>query len=1354
MSHVGTGAKHIIYLTSAVPTYSIDYNQYYMGSSAGTNTFGFYGGTAAATFSDWKLLNSGAFDANGNYGDAVFAADFHTPQSGVGNNNGTNLLSIVPADINGVARTATPDRGAVEFVPLACLQPFNYAGTSTSSVINLSWSNVPGADSVHIEYGPSGFTQGTGLTMFADSTLTVTGLFANTCYDFYFTSYCGGTAGNGTGLFTFCTTCNLATLPYTEPFTTWPPACFTITGDNSWLWDHNLANGYAQARFWNYSVGTSTMQTKRVDVNTAAWVKFKWAHLYSSSYPDDRLIVRAKATTATTWDTIADLKGPAFSSPNSANTTPPASASDFIEEQIILDPAKFLNKEVDFQLIALTDFGPNLYIDEFVVEAVPACLPPFSINATGVTATATSINWSSVAGTCFNLEYGPQGFIQGTGQGTLINNATSPQAITGLTPNTWYDVYIADCCNSGVWAGPFSWKTNCLSQMNGAYTVGGTGTNNFPTLAAAITTLTGCGVSGPVTINLINGAHALPSTTFASILGVSATNTVTINGMGVANDTISFGAGTAVGLTFNGAQHIKFQNLTINATSVDRPVWLTGGTHHITFNNCHILGNATSTSGLSCVIAATGSATSLSGTGNNADRITISNCKLSGGYYGFTAYGTGTTDYDKGFVLTDNEFVDQYYYGIRMYYTDSVVVERNIVTGFRNTFAYGYYGFYNSNIVMKQNQFFAPTYGLYISQLNTANATTNSEMSNNFMGGGTYGAYITTYSKLNVYHNSFGGGTSGYYSFTPNGDVNIRNNIFGGISSYAFYSSTAPATGFTLNYNIYHSISGASIAYCATAQSTIAAWKTAQPAFNVNSLQGDPGFVSNTDYHILGTFPNGVGQNGLSAIDIDGDTRPAAGSTTVDIGADEFTPLNWDASLEALLVPLGGCGSATTMVQAVIKNFGMNTITSLPLTVSYSGGLTGTMNVTASVNIPQGATDTVTIGTFNTFAGATGVNFMGYASLVGDQKNSNDTLAKGPANYIPVEPVTHGMVDTVCPVGTVDLYAIGVPGTEYKWYDAAVGGNVVGTGDSITVPANGITTYYVAYDSTSVTPQVGTGTLVSTSTYITPYKTFYMDGRAQYLVLASELQALGIAGGGQINSLSFEVASPSAQLMTDFTIKVGGTSVSSMTAAFQPNTTMTTVYNAAYTTVSGWNVHTFTSPYIWNGSDNLIFEICYDNTAWTTNSSVYYTTTPFPSATDGYADLSASSGCTPGAITNQTGSANRPNMQINLRTIACSTTRKPVSFAVDPNAAVATFSHVVQSNGADVNFDATGSVGQTYAWDFGDGNTGTGLTTTHTYAAGGTYTACLIVTDLTCNSVDSLCQTGLATVGLDESLLN
>ena len=57
--------------------------------------------------------------------------------------------------------------------------------------------------------------------------------------------------------------------------------------------------------------------------------------------------------------------------------------------------------------------------------------------------------------------------------------------------------------------------------------------------------------------------------------------------------------------------------------------------------------------------------------------------------------------------------------------------------------------------------------------------------------------------------------------------------------------------------------------------------------------------------------------------------------------------------------------------------------------------------------------------------------------------------------------------------------------------------------------------------------------------------------------------------------------------------------------------------------------------------------------------------------------------------------------------------------------------------GVNVNFDASGSTDnyqvRNYLWDFGDGTTGTGETTSHAFTELGTYTVTLTVEDIAGN---------------------
>jgi hypothetical protein len=71
------------------------------------------------------------------------------------------------------------------------------------------------------------------------------------------------------------------------------------------------------------------------------------------------------------------------------------------------------------------------------------CANPSGVSVS-IADTFATVNFTSGSGVS-SVEYGLSGFIQGSG--TIVNNATSPYTINGLSPNTSYDVYVSDSCS-------------------------------------------------------------------------------------------------------------------------------------------------------------------------------------------------------------------------------------------------------------------------------------------------------------------------------------------------------------------------------------------------------------------------------------------------------------------------------------------------------------------------------------------------------------------------------------------------------------------------------------------------------------------------------------------------------------------------------------------------------------------------------------------------------------------------------------------------------------------------------------------------------------------------------------------
>lgn len=117
-----------------------------------------------------------------------------------------------------------------------------------------------------------------------------------------------------------------------------------------------------------------------------------------------------------------------------------------------------------------------------------------------------------------------------------------------------------------------------------------------------------------------------------------------------------------------------------------------------------------------------------------------------------------------------------------------------------------------------------------------------------------------------------------------------------------------------------------------------------------------------------------------------------------------------------------------------------------------------------------------------------------------------------------------------------------------------------------------------------------------------PFKTFYTDSRTQLLYTSSELSSAGGAAAF-VEKIGFNIMNISTIAMNGFTIKMKNTSSSSLTGF--DNTGLTTVFGSTYTIPgTGWQYITLTSPFLWNGSNNLLIDVCFDNTVINSNSQV------------------------------------------------------------------------------------------------------------------------------------------------------
>ena len=366
--------------------------------------------------------------------------------------------------------------------PPSCLDPYGLtASNGTTSSIDVSWTGGPNATSYNVEYGVTGYTQGSGTSTTASTSSTsITGLTALTVYDFYVQSDCGA---NGTS--TWAGPISYSTCPggapYLENFNATPASlaltsatgpCWTQSTNDVFDWIINngpttsattgpsddITGGgnymYTETSVPRAAGDSAILISPSIDVSslTSSEISFQ-CHMYGASM--GTLRVDASSDGGTTFTTLWTKTG---------------DQGDLWTEEIVQLTGFTTTATVRFVSTVGVDAGgtvsywSDMAIDNFQIRQSATCPQTSPLTASNVSSSSADVSWTAGGTeTSWNVEYGAVGFTLGTGTNTNVTATT--YSMTGLTQSTDYEVYVQAVCSAtdqSFWVGPLSISTPFL----------------------------------------------------------------------------------------------------------------------------------------------------------------------------------------------------------------------------------------------------------------------------------------------------------------------------------------------------------------------------------------------------------------------------------------------------------------------------------------------------------------------------------------------------------------------------------------------------------------------------------------------------------------------------------------------------------------------------------------------------------------------------------------------------------------------------------------------------------------------------------------------------------------------------
>lgn len=372
---------------------------------------------------------------------------------------------------------------------LSCANPSLLATSNiTGTSADLAWQENGIATQWELSYGPQGFTPGNGLgALVTGNPHTISGLMPATNHDWYVRAICGpGDTSGWVGPSSFFTLCAPIPAPYFQNFESGFAAgsfgpninpCFNSIRTTNPRWEAEDASGanenssntgpFYDNTFYLAAGGhylyletsggaglTDTLTSPEIDVTslTVPYLEFAY-HMYGATMGT----LDVEVWDGSTWSAVTSIVGQqqtAGNDPWLISGTPLTGLT---------------GDTLQFRFIGTsgTSFNSDMSIDDMAVYEAPSCFKPTMLGVVTTDDQNATIYWTGGGAANYNVQYGPVGFVPGTG--TIVNSTNDTLTITGLTAATAYEFYVRDSCGLGdvsLWAGPTPFSTTACAASS------------------------------------------------------------------------------------------------------------------------------------------------------------------------------------------------------------------------------------------------------------------------------------------------------------------------------------------------------------------------------------------------------------------------------------------------------------------------------------------------------------------------------------------------------------------------------------------------------------------------------------------------------------------------------------------------------------------------------------------------------------------------------------------------------------------------------------------------------------------------------------------------------------------------